>query len=434
MPSSDSASALTAAALGAEQARRLGVPNHLLAFEPTQAAALARLDAVKPGLYAKTRNALDGGVTGLSPYFTHGLLGMTQAAQLIHKRQALTFEDKLVFEFGWREFFHHVWRHQKNPDAILQDMHGTPAWHGLYARTLPQDIREGRTGVAAIDNAVRILYATGYLHNHMRMWLASYVVHVRKVHWRAGADWLYGHLLDGDLPSNHLSWQWVAGTFSSKPYLFNAENVMKYAPSSSRPAWDCSATLIDQSYEALDVLARERGDAGAERGAHAGTAEPALLPLPYESFDAVAQLNNAQAAINKIANERPAGAHLELVHPFSLAARMPPGAGVLRIGVIHTPAHAAWPWSEQRWRFVLSAMADASDGIWVGDLAQLDLPANLPVSAQATLFPGYREALARKATLQAAPRLLPDPPMACRSFSKFYERARRDVTQFSDLL
>ncbi|MGC8035725.1 FAD-binding domain-containing protein, partial [Salmonella enterica] len=66
--------------------------------------------------------------------------------------------------------------------------------------------------------------------NHARMWLASYVVHLRKVHWRAGADWMVGHLLDGDLASNHLSWQWVAGTGSHKPYLFNAENVAKYAP------------------------------------------------------------------------------------------------------------------------------------------------------------------------------------------------------------
>ena len=434
MPNNAAAGSL-AAAQAAELSKSLGVPPYLLAFEPTRAAAFARLDAVKPSVYAKTRNALDGAVTGLSPYFTHGLLSMPEAARHIHGQHALTFEDKLVFEFGWREFFHHVWSRAGNHgDAILQDMHGAPPWHGQYANTLPQDIREGRTGVPAIDNAVRILYATGYLHNHLRMWLASYVVHVRKVHWRAGADWLYGHLLDGDLPSNHLSWQWVAATFSSKPYLFNAENVMKYAPAGARQAWDCSGTVIDQSYEALDVLARQRGDAGAERGQHAGLAEPALLAAPCESFDAFAQSNRAQAAIDKIANATPAGSHLELVHPFSLAERRPDGADMLRIGVIHTPAHQLLPWSEKRWRFVLSAMADVTDGIWVGDLAQLSLPGKARVIAQATLFPGYREALARSATLQAAPRLLPNPSMACRSFSKFYERARRDVAQFADLL
>ncbi|MFX7866419.1 FAD-binding domain-containing protein, partial [Acinetobacter baumannii] len=80
-----------------------------------------------------------------------------------------------------------------------------------YAAEVPLDVREGRTGVPVVDEAVRVLYRTGLLHNHARMWLASYLVHLRKLHWRAGADWLYGHLLDGDLASNHLSWQWVAG-------------------------------------------------------------------------------------------------------------------------------------------------------------------------------------------------------------------------------
>jgi deoxyribodipyrimidine photo-lyase len=58
--------------------------------------------------------------------------------------------------------------------------------------------------------AVRTLHDTGYPHNHARMWLASYVVRVRKVDWRIAADLFYGHLLDGDLASSHLSWQWAS--------------------------------------------------------------------------------------------------------------------------------------------------------------------------------------------------------------------------------
>ena len=405
----------------------LGIPERLHTFNPTHQAAEQRLDAIAPATYARSRNALDGAVTGLSPYLTHGLLSLPQAARAVHSRHPLGFDDKLVFEFGWREFFHHVWAHQSNPDAILQDMHGATPWHGTYADTLPLDIREGRTGVPAIDNAVRMLYSTGYLHNHMRMWLASYVVHIRKVHWRAGADWLYGHLLDGDLPSNHLSWQWVAGTFSSKPYLFNAENVLKYAPTGHRQAWDCSGTAIDQSYEALDAIARSRAGMKAELGNHAKVAEPALLSHFYPSNRPVADVNRAQAAIKNIANRQ-----LELVHPWSLSERA--ADNTLRIGIIHLPAHAAWPWSERRWQFVFAAMAAVTDEIWIGDLAQLDVTAAASVSAQATLFPGYRQALLRLASVTPAPRLLPDPAMACRSFSKFYERARRDVAQFADLL
>ena len=95
---------------------------------------------------------------------------------------------------------------------------------------MPQDVLTGCTGITVIDEAVRTLYRTGYLHNHARMWLASYLVHLRKTDWKAGAMWMYRHLLDGDLASNALSWQWVAGTLTGKPYLFNAENVERYAP------------------------------------------------------------------------------------------------------------------------------------------------------------------------------------------------------------
>ena len=409
----------------------LGVPAHLRRFEATHHAARQRLGGVNPSAYARSRNALDGAVTGLSPYFTHGLVGMAEAAGVVNQRQPLTFDDKLVFEFAWREFFHHVWWHQKNPDAILQDMHGLLPWSGAYTASLPQDIRQGCTGVPAIDNAVRILYATGYLHNHMRMWLASYVVHVRKVHWRAGADWLFGHLLDGDLASNHLSWQWVAATFSSKPYLFNAENVLKYAPASARPAWDCGGTHIDQSYEALDELARRKGGTGPERGVHDSVVEPPLLSQPCVDHSAAGVVKQASAAMSNVA-----GQHVQLVHPWSLsqpAAASRPG-GNLRIGVIHLPAHAAWPWSQRRWEFVLTAMASVTDSIWMGDLAELDLSAASSITAEATLFPGYRQALQKMATLAAPPRLLPNPSMACRSFSKFYERARRDAGHLADLL
>ncbi|MCA1925872.1 MAG: hypothetical protein LDL16_06300, partial [Thiobacillus sp.] len=113
------------------------------------------------------------------------------------------------------------------------------------------------------------------------IWLASYVVHVRKTRWRAGADWMFGHLLDGDAASNHLSWQWVAGTFCAKPYLFNAENVAKFAPMLASPR-----TAIDTGYAALDEHARHGGDAGPEPGRHPGVVPPPALPEvePCTSF------------------------------------------------------------------------------------------------------------------------------------------------------
>ena len=386
----------------------LGMSRHLQIFEPTHEAALRRLSAVNPDRYA-----LDGAVTGLSPYFTHGLLSLPDAARAIHARQPLSFEDKLVFELGWREFFHPVWQHAPDGgDGILRDMQGSLPWPGTYANVVPDNIREGRTGVPAIDSAVRTPYATGYLHNHARMWLASYVVHLRKVHWRAGADWLCGHLLDGDLSSNHLSWQWMAATFSGKPYLFNADNVLRYAPAAAKAAWASPNTIIDTSYEALEELAPRQRGTDPERVAHAGVTEPGLtgtLPghteatsaAPEGYLKALAQILYGPAAIKNIANT--IGRPLELIHPWALSPRM---AGVTGV----------------------------TDAVWAGDLTTLDLSGSTQVTAQVTLFPGYRQTLAAVVKLTPAPRLLPSPAMACRSFSKFYSRVRRGDGEFADLL
>lgn len=79
-----------------------------------------------------------------------------------------------------------------------------------------------------MDAFIHELTSSGYIHNHARMYLASYIVHFRRVKWQAGAKWFLQHLLDGNVASNNLSWQWVASTFSQKPYIFNLENVDKY--------------------------------------------------------------------------------------------------------------------------------------------------------------------------------------------------------------
>ncbi len=362
-------------------------------FEPTDDALLQRLSAVDIAAYGKTRNHLQGHVTRLSPYLTHGF---TSVPDLFDRLPALRLADKLAFEFGWREFFHHVW--SREGDAILSDLR--PGLSGVrYGRELPADIREGRTGIAAIDRAVRALYRTGYLHNHARMWLASYVVHLRKVHWRAGADWMYAHLLDGDLASNHLSWQWVAATFSSKPYLFNAENVARFAPAD----WHCSGSKIDIDYETLDQVARGN-DTIPPQPAAAGTVEPALHGAPPDS---------TTGAI-------PQAARIRLVHPWMLADEAFDG---LRLGVIHLPFHRRFPWSGLRWRFVMDRMSSVTDALFVGDLSELTSMLTEPAHLESTMTrnPGYRELLPQLcARLAEAPRRFPDPERTCRSFSAFW--------------
>ena len=82
------------------------------------------------------------------------------------------------------------------------------------------------------------------------MYLASYIIHFRRIKWQVGAKWFLHHLLDGDMASNNLSWQWVASTFSHKPYIFNLENVHKYFSGHVDTSPEKN-TQINKSYEEL---------------------------------------------------------------------------------------------------------------------------------------------------------------------------------------
>jgi deoxyribodipyrimidine photo-lyase len=366
-------------------------------FAPTLQAAQQTLHAVRPSEYARTRNHLSGAVTHLSPYLTHGFLHVPNVLDAL----ALGAEHKLVFELGWREFFHHTWRH--DGEAIFTSLHEGPLPDSAYMRELPADIRQGRTGVPAIDQSVRALYATGYLHNHARMWLASYVVHLRKVHWRVGADWLYAHLLDGDLASNHLSWQWVAGTGSHKPYVFNAENVRRYAGA----LWHSAGTAVDASYETLDRISRSPRASAAEPGEHEAVVEPPLFDAPPDEFAFTAP----DAAAIK-------GQDVWLVHPWSLADAPD---GTFAVAVLDAAFHRGWPWSERRWRFAGARMAAMTPHRWVGERDALH--AELATAKSVRGFHNLHLGSVFDAfDLAPMPRAFIDPPKRCRSFSAFWSK------------
>ena len=389
-----------------------------------------RIAQIDPKRYALTRNHLHGAVTGLSPYLTHGYLSLTEAAQAIRQRVPLSTDEKLFSEFCWRSFFHHVWSHKDH--AIFSDLR--PGLSGIgYDDVLPADIRQGRTGLPVIDQAVRQLYTTGYLHNHARMWLASYVIHLRHIHWRAGADWLYSHLLDGDLASNHLSWQWVAGTFSVKPYLFNADNVAKYAP----PEWHCAGSPLDTSYEALEMIARgqdRHGQRAFELLPHhpAGHIERIEEPALYHTPPAAPQKTVALTALIELLQSRSEIASLELVHAWALRCTSTVQRSqeqLLRLGVIHLPEHAQWPWSERRWNFVLDRMSQICDVIFLGDLAALQSLNRTKTSLYCYLSAGQND------TMKAISRLNPtwcettplvtEPSQLCESFSKYFRHTNK---------
>ena len=218
-----------------------------------KSAAADRLDAIQPTRYAATRNLLDGAVTRLSPYIRHGLLtlGQVRSAALARARSAEQI-SKLIAELAWRDYWQRLY--YRLGAGIWQDREEyKTGWKSAdYTDELPADVEQASTGLACMDSFARELHETGYLHNHARMWTAAYLVHWRRVKWQAGARWFLRHLLDGDPASNNLSWQWVASTFSHKPYFFNRENLEKYT--ASRFCADCprrDGCPFDDSYEAL---------------------------------------------------------------------------------------------------------------------------------------------------------------------------------------
>jgi deoxyribodipyrimidine photo-lyase len=245
-------------------------------------------------------------------------------------------------------------------------------------------------------------------------------------------------LLDGDLPSNHLSWQWVASSFSSKPYLFNADNVAKYAPQSAFKAWISKGTVIDTSYEALDDLARTHGDVGAEPGVRTGVQENLIAHNleQIRQFAGIESARNATEFIVILLSQAKPETRIELIHPWNLQPRS--DAQHLRIGIIHTPAHEQHAWSEPRWRFVMQRMKEVCDCVWIGNITELaklpSWPGQERITSQASLFVGYRDALPHIAQLTSAPKLFAHPTRLCNSFSKFYEQARKAEHEFSRLL
>ena len=219
-----------------------------------RAAAEVALAAIDPRAYAASRNHLDGAVTRLSPYIRHGILSLDEVrnaalAMVDDPKQA----EKFIQELAWRDYWQRLYL--AHPEWIWADVESYKTGFDAsdYDPDLPDDIAAGETGVACIDQFIATLVETGYLHNHARMYLAAYTVHWRRVSWQAGARWFLGHLIDADPASNNLSWQWIASTFSNKPYIFNLENVAKYSGPEINTIPKHNLVLA-QSYERLSEL------------------------------------------------------------------------------------------------------------------------------------------------------------------------------------
>jgi deoxyribodipyrimidine photo-lyase len=205
-------------------------------FSPSRDAALARLAQFAPGAgrrYEAGRNTdagpdQPGAVSRLSPYLRYRLVSEAEVVAEVLASHDLQSADKFVQEVlwrtywkGWLEMRPSVWRRFLEERDRARD--SFPAARALNAA------EAGQTGIEGFDDWARELVATGYLHNHARMWFASIWIFTLRLPWSLGADFFLRHLLDADAASNTLSWRWVAGLQTpGKTYLATADNIARY--------------------------------------------------------------------------------------------------------------------------------------------------------------------------------------------------------------
>jgi deoxyribodipyrimidine photo-lyase len=217
----------------------------IVSFPPSRAAGLERLSDFLPHSgrdYATLRNhdmPRHPHVSRLSPYLRHRLVTEEEVLAAVLGRFALSSADKFVQEVFWRTY----WKGWLEMRPSVWDRY----WMGLRAaldrvqteaglRRQWEAACRGETGIAGFDGWAQELAATGYLHNHARMWFASIWIFTLRLPWELGADFFLRHLLDGDPASNTLSWRWVGGLQTvGKTYLARPDNIARYTDGRVRP-------------------------------------------------------------------------------------------------------------------------------------------------------------------------------------------------------
>lgn len=195
-----------------------------------------------------------GATSRLSPHLHFGEIS---PHQLWHTAQEYGLAQKceqsldhFLSEIAWREFSYSLLYHNPAlPESPLQKRFEAFAWESPDSETLDR-WQKGMTGYPIVDAGMRELWATGSMHNRVRMIVGSFLVKDLRYHWRIGEDWFWDTLVDADLASNAASWQWIAGCGAdAAPYfrIFNpttqgekfdptGEYIAKWAPDSHKLA------------------------------------------------------------------------------------------------------------------------------------------------------------------------------------------------------
>ncbi|MFO1456274.1 MAG: deoxyribodipyrimidine photo-lyase [Steroidobacteraceae bacterium] len=193
------------------------------AWEPGERGAWRQLERFLDGPvddYETGRNL--PGVAGTSRLSPHLHFGEISPRQVWHAARKWR-DHQFVTEVGWREFAHHLLFHfPRTTDEPLRTEFRHFPWDGDAAHLEPW--RRGRTGVPMVDAGMRELWATGWMHNRVRMVVASFLVKNLRLTWQEGARWFWDTLVDADLASNTLGWQWTAGCGADAAPYFRVFN------------------------------------------------------------------------------------------------------------------------------------------------------------------------------------------------------------------
>ncbi len=195
-------------------------------WTPGEAGAQARLRDFLEGreaavhVYDERRNLPDQeGTSRLSPHLHWGEIGPRQVAAALRGlgrerglEPASNGARVYLSEIGWREFAHHLLFHfEQTPERPLRGEFERFPWADDPGGAKLRAWRRGRTGYPVVDAGMRQLWATGWMHNRVRMIVASFLVKHLRLPWQQGAAWFWDTLVDADLASNTLGWQWSAG-------------------------------------------------------------------------------------------------------------------------------------------------------------------------------------------------------------------------------
>lgn len=189
--------------------------------------ALHRLNTfIKKGLsnYQEGRNfPAKHSISMLSPYLHFGEISPHKVWHTIKSEKEDHNTQTFLSELAWREFSYSLLYHNPNlPRQNLQTKFDAFPWLDNKAQLMRW--QKGLTGIPMVDAGMRELWQTGFMHNRVRMIVASFLVKNCLIHWHHGERWFWDCLVDADLANNSASWQWVAGCGAdAAPYfrIFN---------------------------------------------------------------------------------------------------------------------------------------------------------------------------------------------------------------------